>query len=596
MKLRRHLPAVGHLRPDRLFFGPLFDAQMRIVGRMRGTYLLRAIFAGLFAFIAFASGAEPFLVGYTKGLGPNDEIRTPVQRLQAMQEVAPAITSSILSTLMFCVVVASPLIFGPTIGDDRRAGRIPSLLTTPLRPVQIVASKLAAQTVHLMILTLLALPTLMAFRVFGGLPAATILAGTAIILSTGILGAALSIMFSASARKSITAVSAAVASLILLFIAPWILSAVVQSELGWRIPDEVLMAFSAPGALAVVLSRLQPISTIVAAAAANSAVSLGLATLAVGWAARSLRRSQESETRVAAPTSTKKTESPKPIRDPSIGDPIFWKEIHNSSKKLVRGERRAAIIGIIAILAGHYLARDFPPVFQFLFWGGTTILLVAAATVRSAACFTSERESRSLDVLLTTPCSPRAIVRGKFLGALAKPWRLPAVMAFNLVFSCAIGALHPIALIFLPIVLLPPVCLITATGLLFSLRSKTTFLASGLNLALAMVLWAGIPLLIEIISGVLRNFEMASTRADPLRSYYSTHPLFSSLGTIAGTFVDGQRRGSSGFPSMTGRGGDVSQFEWFLSLLVAAVIYLLFTWLVLHIAARAFNRQTGRTS
>jgi ABC-type Na+ efflux pump permease subunit len=592
MKLRRLLTSVGHFRPDRLFFGPLFDAQMRIVGRMRGTYLLRAVFAGLFAFIAFAAGAETFLIGSTS----EDGFRSPVQRLQAMQDVAPDITMSILITLMVCVMVASPLIFGPTIGDDRRAGRLPSLLTTPLRPVQIVASKLAAQTVHLMILTLLALPTLMAFRVFGGLPAATILAGSSIILSTGILGAALSIAFSASSRKSLTAVSAAVASLLFLFIAPGLLVRVLRSEFGWVVPNEVLEATSAPAALSLVLGRYESVGAIIRAAAANSAVSLFLAAIAVAWAARQLRTSQESETGVARATSAKSAASSKPIRDPSIGDPIFWKEIHNSSKKLVRGERRAAIIGIIAILAGHYLARDFPPVFQFLFWGGTTILLVAAATVRSAACFTSERESRSLDVLLTTPCSPRAIVRGKFLGALAKPWRLPAVMAFNLVFSCAIGALHPIALIFLPIVLLPPVCLITATGLLFSLRSKTTFLASGLNLALAMVLWAGIPLLIEIVSGVLRSLEVGSTYADPLRSYYSTHPLFSSLGTIAGTVIDGQRRGSSGFPSMLGRGGDVSQFEWFLTLVIVALLYTLITWLVLHVAARTFNRLTGRTS
>jgi ABC-type transport system involved in multi-copper enzyme maturation permease subunit len=592
MRLRRLLTSVGHFRPDRLFFGPLFDAQMRIVGRMRGTYLLRAVFAGLFAFIAFAAGAETFLTGSTS----EDGFRSPVQRLQAMQDVAPDITMSILITLMVCVVVASPLIFGPTIGDDRRAGRLPSLLTTPLRPVQIVASKLAAQTVHLMILTLLALPTLMAFRVFGGLPAATILAGTAIILSTGVLGAALSIAFSASSRKSLTAVSAAVASLLFLFIAPGLLVLVLRSEFGWRVPEQVLTATSAPAALSVVLGRDGSVGAIIRAAAANSAVSLLLAAIAVGWAARQLRKSQESETGVARAKTAKSGESSKPFRDPRIGDPIFWKEIHNSSKKLVRGEQRAAIIGIIAILAGHYLAREFPPIFQFLFWGGTTILLVAAATVRSAACFTSERESRSLDVLLTTPCSPRAIVRGKFLGALAKPWRLPAVMAFNLVFSCAIGALHPIAIIYLPLVLLPPVCLITATGLLFSLRSKTTFLASGLNLALAMVLWAGIPLLIEIVSGVLRSLELGSNYADPLRAYYSTHPLFSSLGTIAGTVIDGQRRGSSGFPSMLGRGGDVSQFEWFVTLVIVALLYTLITWFVLHVAARTFNRQTGRTS
>jgi ABC-type transport system involved in multi-copper enzyme maturation permease subunit len=346
----------------------------------------------------------------------------------------------------------------------------------------------------------------------------------------------------------------------------------------------------------VVLGRDGSVGVIIRAAAANSAVSLFLAAIAVGWAARQLRKSQESETGVARAKTAKSGESSKPVRDPVIGDPIFWKEIHNSSRKLVRGEQRAAIFGIIAILAGHYLSREAPLVFQYLFWGGTTIMLVAAATVRSAACFTSERESRSLDVLLTTPCSPRAIVRGKFLGALAKQWRLPAVMAFNLLVSCARGVLHPIAIVFLPLVLLPPVLLIASTGLLSSLRSKTTFLASGLNLALAMVLWAGIPLLIEIVSGVLRSLELGSNYADPLRAYYSTHPLFSSLGTIAGTVIDGQRRGSSGFPSMLGRGGDVSQFEWFVTLVIVALLYTLITWFVLHVAARTFNRQTGRTS
>src|SRR5262249_9041924 len=92
-----------------------------------------------------------------------------------------------------------------------------------------VLGKLASRVVQLSILALLALPLLLAVRVFGGLETRGVLAGTSMSLSAALLGAALGMMFSVWHQRGSAAAIFGLLALALLMGAPTAVEAVLYS-------------------------------------------------------------------------------------------------------------------------------------------------------------------------------------------------------------------------------------------------------------------------------------------------------------------------------------------------------------------------------
>jgi ABC-2 type transport system permease protein len=190
----RLLRLAERLNPALLLFGPIFQKEVRSAGRKRAGYLGRALYAlALLIVVGLVFWAMWRDLAITN---------SAVQRLQQMQQLAPVLAVTVIWFQFIMLALMGPNLTGPAIADEKRTGTLSALLTTPMTAGQIVGGKLSGRLVHVVILTLLATPLLLAVRIFGGLDAAFVLQALAISFSTAILGATLGLLFSIWNRRA----------------------------------------------------------------------------------------------------------------------------------------------------------------------------------------------------------------------------------------------------------------------------------------------------------------------------------------------------------------------------------------------------------
>lgn len=242
-------------RPSHLLWaipGPIFHKEVWTAGRKAGTYWIRTLFIlGLLAIVSLV-----FI-----GQRIDDSGGSASQRLQRLQQVAPTITLTLIWFQFVALPLVALIVNGPSICDEKRAGTLGTLLTTPLHAWQIVLGKLAAFGVQALVLTLASLPLLMAIRLFGGVSASDLAAASWLTLSTTALAATLSVHHSVGAKRSPTAVIAALLTLVATqFIVPLaIAGAFLVAEwlkLGWRPTPNIFALLSPPVAMAMVSTSI----------------------------------------------------------------------------------------------------------------------------------------------------------------------------------------------------------------------------------------------------------------------------------------------------------------------------------------------------
>ncbi|MBC7834087.1 MAG: ABC transporter permease subunit, partial [Phycisphaerales bacterium] len=206
----------SNLSPLRLFFGPVFQREVRSTGRRRWTYVLRMIFPlGMLGIVTLA------YMGMTQSL---DHVGSSgvggAARLQLLQRLAPQLATVIAWCQFAALTFLGPVLTGPCICDEKRNRTLSALMTTPMTSAQIILGMLTSRLVHVFIITLAAAPLLLAIRIFGGLEASIILSFTGIVLSAGLAGATIGLFFSIGSRTATSAATGAVLVLILQTAAP----------------------------------------------------------------------------------------------------------------------------------------------------------------------------------------------------------------------------------------------------------------------------------------------------------------------------------------------------------------------------------------
>ena len=149
------------LNPVSLFVGPIFQKEVRAAGRKRWGYIGRALYAA-----ALLGVMGMVFWGLWRNLSLS---QSQVQRLQDMQQMAPALAVTILWFQFVMLGLIGPSLTAPAIADEKRTRTLSALLTTPLTSAQIISGKLAGRLVHVVILALLSVPVLLAVRVFAAL-------------------------------------------------------------------------------------------------------------------------------------------------------------------------------------------------------------------------------------------------------------------------------------------------------------------------------------------------------------------------------------------------------------------------------------------
>lgn len=646
----------AHARPSRgPWFvgglpGPVFAKDVWILGKRPSTAWIRLIYSllllGVVGLVFAAAVNSSNYAGYANEEGI-------AARLQQSQEVAPAVTLAIIWSqfVMLCIIGAG--LGAPAISDEIRAGSLATLLTTPLKPVQIVLGKLLSRMVELAILTLIPLPLMLALRSYGGVPAANVLIMTGLCLSMGLLAVQLGMLFSVRFKRPA---------------APLVMTVIVMALLTGALPG-LMGGLSAVPQLAPISSQLQQAAMvlsppfilgmnsavlmnetgvplfwgIIPTSLITIAVTLGWSLLFFGVTCLLLRRAMRAEDRArpspaalvaatpvgttnpAAATEPASVDSPRKRKRRAstaqeglsrvVSDsPVAWRELQ---QPIIGRKWMAWLVGIVvgvALLFIYYMSALEDVQMAIAIIGVIVWLLFSA--VATTGTISHEREGRTLDVLLTTPLTGWEIVWGKFIGGLRRLWIGPAVIVAHIIVSgCCSGVMRevlepldtitgvgawrggwspdfisPVILLLLPFILIGPIVFLSATGVWFSTIFKRSTAAAICNLALALGIWAVIPIFLTIFFGAF----LRGDGEELVTLWLMPNPV-----TLIGSAVDG----CDSTIDLAGRSfefvGPDSIRVGFLGFLFACIafctIYCLVALFCLRSAAKVISKGTGRS-
>jgi ABC-type transport system involved in multi-copper enzyme maturation permease subunit len=487
--------------------GPVFQKEVWTINKRLSTSWLRLAYGGTllgiialtFISIYFSANSARFT---PQGVGTPGVAAT----LQQYQAMAPTVTVTIAWTQFVLLSMVACALGAPAIADERRAGTLGTLLSTPVTAWQIILGKLLSRMLELSILLLISAPLLLAIRAFGGVPGWFILAVYALTFATALLGAQLAIFLSIKSKRAASAFMSAISLQgallvgvpLVMFITlmmsmglmggaggppPWVQWIFVPSSPGVMLflsiellsPDAPFSNWGSRTWVPCVLSLLGMWALLFLA----STVRLRSVMMADagGGTAKPAKLPKPAKTTAAAPapgtspapapalTTQDAAEAPQSkskrrasrVRAGSsrvVGDPaVLWRERELQLLKAGKWTRRFVLpILFLAVVALYWLSEMHQALAIGLAGVGLFALLINAAGV-NASSIAGEREGRTLDVLLCSPLSSSDLVRQKFLGGFVRLW---PIWALTLAHLLAFNLSYPISLILRQVDLLIP--------------------------------------------------------------------------------------------------------------------------------------------
>ena len=506
--------------------GPIFDKELRVSSRRRRNYVLRFLYVIFFTVLMALFWME--LVAHRA---------SSVYQVSRMAEAGRGVVMVIVWFQFLASQAIAVVMLSTSISDEIYNRTLGVLMTTPVGSLQIVLGKLLSKLLQLVLLLAITLPLLATVRVFGGVPWDFLIASLCVTLTTILFVGSLSLFFSIFTRRAYVAIITTVLTMAVIFalfpfMVVYLLHEVVTAGalfdiLTWVNPYAVMikateavelarpMRFVDWGTHSMVslgasVSLLLLASVLVRKAALRQAA--GLTGL---WTSRSKRALLEDSTRTAR------------IRR-VVGSPVLWKE----RRTPLFGRRRLGVVVVsfvaLGLLVTTYLlcvsegVLSDPEVHAtyvvvFLFLG----MLFTA--VLPATCITSEKESQTWLLLLTTAISDWEIVWAKFLGAVRRCMPAWLFLIGHLTVFTLAGIIHPVGAIQLAILMTWVVFFLAGSGLYFSARFRHTTTAVIANVALAASLWAIIPMLLGI------SLAITSIGGDLLGVYMDMNPVVHAI-------------------------------------------------------------------
>lgn len=128
-------------------------------------------------------------------------------------------------------------------------------------------------------------------------------------------------------------------------------------------------------------------------------------------------------------------------------------------------------------------------------------------TVFSSTSITSEKESSTWLLLLTSTLSDWQIVSGKLCGVLSRCLPIWLLLLGHFILFYFLGFIHPTAILLTLILLIWFIFLISCSGLYFSSCFKHTTSAVVMNFVFILFIWAFIPLILGIFGEIVRDHD-----------------------------------------------------------------------------------------
>jgi ABC-type transport system involved in multi-copper enzyme maturation permease subunit len=415
--------------------GPVFVFEFSVTARRWQVYLTRVLCVlGLLAALAVVWSAE---------FDGKDQ-----STIRGQAQAGQYYSLALIGTQLALVLLVAPAFAAGAICHDRSRGALHHVLVTDLSDAEIVLGKLAARLIPVAGLVACALPVLSVGALLGGIDPVALGMAFLVALAVAVFGCVLALTISVWAVRTHEVLMAVYAlwAVVLLFYPIWQMLSL--SGLGLRGPPRWLVKFNpcwlsfspylAPNEVewtdfarfvagsvvlsatltALAIARLRPVTE------KHSAQSLGgkdRARLSLGARLRRV------------------------LPGPSLDqNPVLWREWHRRRpSRLARlvwwGYFGAFTCGGVYSLAQTFRVRT-PAGLElgmFLILGGVGLGLLLLSVTASTTLF-EERTRGSIDVLLATPLSTRAILWGKWWGTFrAAPWLAfwPTVVMSALAFS-----------------------------------------------------------------------------------------------------------------------------------------------------------------
>lgn len=424
-----------------MFAGPLFARELITVPRAVGHFLLRAGY--VLGFFLLVYTAEKAVIGFaaSPGPGPAAAFGQVVFRLLAFLE-------TILLTF-FAIVACSG-----RVSQEKDRGTLVLLLMTDLSDAALVGGKLAAGLLTPMTLAAIGVPALAAASLFGGVEPGQIVAASGVAAATAAAGGAWGTLVAFWREKTFQTLAIG-----LLGPVAWVLAvegiATAVPAAGVLNPLRALVAVTTPLAGS-------SLGGWAATAATSAGLMLGLATLSFAVATNRVRVWNPSRTirgqATAGPVETgdgaasgelaPRTATARLHR--RVWDrPITWRELRTRAYGRRTAVIKAVVVLLVAVAAVFAWRADpetlvyglLPPAGAAL--AATAFLGVLLINAQAVTSLTSERDGRTLELLLATEITPSDLTFGKLLGVV---WNMreafvgPVVVA---AVAAARGALTP---------------------------------------------------------------------------------------------------------------------------------------------------------
>jgi len=480
-----------------------------------------------------------------------------VYQISRMAKIGQLIISFI-AWLQFCITqLAAVIMLSTSISDEIYNRTLGLLMTTPITSFQIVMGKLLSKLLQLMLLLAISLPLLAVVRVFGGVPWDYVISSLCITMTTIILVGSASLFFSIFTRRPYKVIIIAFilggifwGFLPLLAVMLWHttgLRSIISENTLFSVISMVNPYFSmAFNTIKMVEPRsagsipsiswllhcgiMLAVSGLILLISMVRVRKVALRQVTGQWGlSRRKKRSVQNKNEITV----NPQESVTAIRR-ITGPPVLWKEL----RLPILGRRKIAtgIVGsltFLLLLAIYYLCgrenmlddEDTHISFVLIALG----LGLLSSIVLSATCITSEKESRSWPLLLATTLDEKSILIGKWAGILRRC--LPAwiwLFGHVIIFSMA-GFIHPIAIVQIGLVAAWTIIFLSGSGLYFGARFKHTTTAVTMNFALAIVLWAIVPILMAIMGELFRGSR------DLAELYMDTNPFVHVVAILEAT-------------------------------------------------------------
>jgi len=272
------------------------------------------------------------------------------------------------------------------------------------------------------------------------------------------------------------------------------------------------------------------------------------------------------------------------------GSPIIWRELR--SKWLKRGVLYWVLVGVgawlllliygLIALAEHdaFYDDDVHAAFIIVY----TIIASLVTCVLAATNITSEKESRSWELLLCTPMGDWHILLAKLIGTVRRClpiWLIPIghILVFSL-FGCCHFGLLPLYLMIVASIL----TILAGAGLYFGARFKRTTTTVILNISLGLGLWLVLPGALALAGEAMPRNDFRREFRDASEYVVDSNPFFQT-GMVTERLSGRQRArksideidfywASSSYPGKLGYIETVSYMTLFVAMYVALAAFM----------------------